>query len=335
MKLPIALLLIPLALPAADKLQIYFIDVEGGASTLVVTAAGETVLMDAGYPGFDGRDPKRIAHVLKQEAKADKIDYFLTSHFHGDHVGGVAELAKLVPINQFVDHGDSVDAGGRGKAVWDAYLATAGSKRKSVKPGDKLLLKGVDLTIVASHSQTLSKPLTPAGPNPHCADAKMHPEDAGENGKSLGYLLKVGDFEFANLGDLSWNFQHAMACPVNLIGEVDLYQVAHHGVRDDVAPQQARALNPTVAVMNNGPHKGGGAEAYEHVMGIPGLKDLWQLHRALGNDAAHNTAEERTANTTDIDGCEAHWIRAALHDDGSYTVTNSRNNHSKTYKSKP
>ncbi len=257
----------------------------------------------------------------------------LVSHFHGDHAGGLAALAKRVEIGSFIDHGDSVDAtAAAGRALWDEYLATAGSRRRTAKPGERLPLDGVEVTIVAAHSQFLPAALPGGGPNPLCASFKAQPEDRGENGKSLGYLLRAGKFEFVNLGDLSWNFQHQLACPVNLLGRIDLFQVTHHGVRDDVLPQQMWAMAPAVAVINNGPTKGAGAVAVETVLGSPGLEGLWSLHRAVGNDAAHNAQERLTANLGDTEGCEGAWIRARLASDGSYTLHNSRNGHSKTYK---
>ncbi len=332
--LPFALIGAGLA-GAADKVDIYWIDVEGGASTLVVTESGHAVLMDAGYSGFDDRDAKRIERVVKKEAGLDKIDYFITSHFHRDHVGGLTALAKRIVIGEFLDHGDSVDQDSpQGQTLWEEYVATTEGKRRIVKPGDRLDIPGVELVIVAAHSRVLEKPLSGGGSNELCASFEKHAEDTGENGKSTGYLLEVGDFEFVNLGDLSWNFQNEMACPVNLLGEIDVFQVTHHGVRDDVLPQQMWALKPTVAVMNNGPRKGAGVEATETVMRSPGLEDLWQLHLAVENDRNHNTGEERIANLTDGDACEAHWVHARLHEDGTYTLTNSRNGHSKTYRTK-
>ena len=328
-------LIVPVLAGGADKVDIYWIDVEGGASTLVVTESGHAVLMDAGYPGLDGRDAKRIERVVKKEAGLDAIDYFITSHFHRDHVGGLKALAKRIEIREFLDHGDSVDRDSpRGQPLWEEYVATTEGKRRVVKPGDRLDIPGVELVIVAAHSRFLEEPLSGGESNELCAGFERHAEDTGENGKSTGYLLAVGDFEFVNLGDLSWNFQNEMACPVNLLGEIDLFQVTHHGGGDDVLPQQMWALKPTVAVMNNGPRKGAGAEATETVMRSPGLEDLWQLHLAVANDREHNTDEERIANLTDGEDCEAHWIHARLHGNGTYTLTNSRNGHSKTYRTK-
>jgi competence protein ComEC len=330
--LVVALAIRAVAAPPAGTLDIYWIDVEGGASTLIVTPQGQSVLMDTGFGGFGDRDASRIEHVVSREAGLKRLDYVLISHFHADHVGGLAALSKRLDIGAFIDHGDSTETGTA--ALLDQYRAIAGTRRRTVKPGDRLPLTGVELVIVAAHSQVLPSPLADSGSNPLCASFKAQPEDPGENGKSLGYLLRAGTFEFVNLGDLSWNFQHRLACPVNLLGTVDLFQVTHHGVRDDVLPQQMWAMAPTVAVMNNGPTKGAGAVAVQTVLQSPGLQDLWSLHRAVNNDAAHNAQERLTANLGESDGCAGAWIRARVDPAGAYTLSNSRNGYSKTYQAK-
>jgi beta-lactamase superfamily II metal-dependent hydrolase len=328
-------LAVALSATPAGTLDIYWIDVEGGASTLIVTPQGQSVLMDAGFAGFGDRDASRIAHVVTKEAGLSRLDYFLASHFHSDHVGGLAALSKRVEIGAFIDHGASVDKEPDGRSPYeDTYRGLAGARARTVKPGERLPLNGVELIVVAAHSRFLQAPLTDTGPNPLCSSFKAQPEDRGENGKSLGYLLRAGKFEFVNLGDLSWNFQHQLACPVNLLGKVDLFQVTHHGVRDDVLPQQMWAMTPTVAVMNNGPTKGAGAVAVETVLRSPGFEDLWSLHRAVNNDAAHNAKEPLTANLGDTDGCAGAWIRARIDPAGTYTLTNSRNGYSKSYQVK-
>ena len=226
---------------------------------------------------------RRGSHTSSpKEAGLKRLDYVLISHFHSDHVGGLAALSKLVAIDAYIDHGETVEKKPDGDpAFGDQYRAIAGARRRTVKPGERLPLTGVELVIVAAHSQFLTAPLAESASNALCGSFKAQPEDAGENGKSLGYLLRAGKFEFVNLGDLSWNFQHRLACPVNLLGKVDLFQVTHHGVRDDVLPQQMWAMAPTVAVMNNGPTKGAGPVAVETVLRSPGLEDLWSLHRAV------------------------------------------------------
>ncbi len=334
-RLLLLLALLPVVTLAAGTLDIYWIDVEGGASTLIVTPTGQSVLMDAGYASPDDRDAKRIEHVVKQEARLSRIDFLLLSHFHPDHAGGLAALAKRVEIGRYFDHGESIDKDTKdGKALWQSYLKLAGDHRQTLKPGDRLPLEGAELMIVASNGRVLTTPLPGAAPNPLCGSFQAKPEDTSENGKSLGYLFRSGKFEFANLGDLSWNLQHELACPVNLLGKVDLYQVTHHGTGDDPVPQQMWALDPTVAVMNNGPTKGAGPAGVETVLNSPDLEDLWQLHRATHNDDEHNTEEKLTANLGDTEGCAGNWIRARVNADGSYTLTNSRNGYAKTYRVK-
>ena len=332
-RLWIGLLLFPLLLPAASTLDIYWIDVEGGAATLLVTQAGETVLMDAGWPGFNDRDAKRIEQVVKNEAKATKIDYFITSHFHSDHVGGLPGLVKRVPVGKFVEHGDSIEKDSEnGKKLWEGYLSVAEGKRMQVAAGEKLPLKSVEFLFVAANSNFLRKPLAGGGNNALCKNVAMQPPDATENGKSVGFLVRVGDFQFLDLGDLTWNYEYRLACPENLLGEIDLYQVTHHGSNQSGNPAHVWAMKPKVAVMNNGPVKGGNAETFEMLKQSPGLEDLWQVHRAVKLDDAVNTDQNLIANLGETEGCKGFWIKAALNGDGSYTITNSRNGFSKTYR---
>jgi len=326
--LVLALLAVSAAL-AEDTVDVYWIDVEGGASTLVVTQSGQSVLMDAGYAGLGGRDLKRVLHVIREEAGLSRLDYFLASHFHGDHVGGLPALAEEIEIGEFIDHGDSVQPD---QAVWKNYLEAAGDRRRTVAPGETLELGDLRLTIVAAHSRTLPTALPGGSPNSLCSSFEVHPEDKGENGKSLGYLLRAGDFEFVNLGDLSWNYQYQLACPTNLLGKVDLFQATHHGVRDDVLPQQMWAMEPAVTVMNNGPTKGAGKVAVETVLASPRLEDFWQLHRAVNNADELQADRRLIANLGETEGCDGHWIRARLNGDGTYTLLNSRNGFTKTYR---
>ncbi len=318
--------------PQQATLDIYWIDVEGGAATLIITPERESILMDAGWNRADERDATRIQAAMK-DAGITGIDYFIASHFHGDHVGGLPALAGRVPIKQFTDHGDSViQDRERGRIAWANYLSAAKGKRQTVRPGDKLPLEGVELTFVTSNREILSQALAPQSANQHCQGALPGDDVSGENSRSVGYLMSLGEFQFLNLGDLTVNVQHALACPENRLGVVDIFQVPHHG--NGVAPQLTWALSPTVAVLNNGPHKGGGAEGFEIVKKSPGLQGIWQLHRALDTDSDHNATERMTANLSEKDDL-GYWIKAVVQADGSsYTITNGRNQFTEKYPSK-
>ena len=321
------------AQPARTALDIYWIDVEGGAATLIVTPANQSILMDAGWSRADERDAERIQAALL-DAGVDRLDFFIASHFHGDHVGALPALAARVPIGQFIDHGDSVDQSSeRGRATWEAYLSVAGDRRRTVRPGDKLPLRGIEFSFVAAHGETLAQPLMPLGPNPHCGGSWPAPDDAGENAHSIGYLVSLGAFQLLDLGDATVGLQLELACPVNKLGNVDIYQVPHHG--NGVAPQLTWALEPTVAVINNGPRKGGGADGFQVVADSPRLEDIWQSHRPLDTDPAYRTTDALTANLTDEDDCRGYWIKATVNADGrSYSLSNGRSGDSRAYLSR-
>ena len=316
-----------------ETLDIYWIDVEGGAATLIVTPGRESILMDAGWGRPDERDAARIQAAMT-DADIDRIDYFIASHFHSDHVGGLPALAGQVEIGQFIDHGDSVEQDQeRSKEAWDAYLSAAAGNRRTVKPGDQLRLKGVEFTFVTADGDTPARALKAMGPNPHCTGASAGEDDTGENSRSVGYLLSLGQFQFLNLGDLTVNVQHKLACPENKLGVVDLYQIPHHG--NGVAPQLTWALRPLVAVMNNGPHKGGSPEGFEVVAQTPRIEDIWQAHRALDTDADHNSSELLTANLTHEDQCLGYWMKTTVQPDGhGYSVVNGRTGSSRSYLSR-
>jgi competence protein ComEC len=310
-------------------LDIYFIDVEGGQATLVVSPSGESLLVDAGWPGFNGRDADRIVATAKQ-AGVSRIDYLVVTHYHTDHAGGVPQLAGKMPIGTFVDHGPTVEQGDAPAALFSAYTAVrAKGRHLQVKPGDKVPIAGVDVRVVAAGGEPIAQPLAGAGaPNPLCADFKPKDADPTENARSVGTILSFGRFRMIDLGDLTWNKEHDLVCPNNRLGTVDVYLTTHHGLDQSGPAVIVHALRPRVAVMNNGARKGGTPPAWQVVRSSPGLEDLWQLHLAVGGGPDHNVAEAFIAN---MDETTSHGIRISASSDGSFTVTNGRNGHSKTY----
>jgi competence protein ComEC len=312
------------AMEPQAPLRIYWIDVEGGAATLLVAPNGEVVLVDAGFPG--ARDSGRIAKVLTDEVHADHIDHLICTHYHTDHAGGIPTLAGMFPVSHFYDHGATVQS----SQDFNNYVQTAGDKRVLTKAGDKLALGGVVLTFVTAAGQVIEPPLPGAKANATCPSNVTKSMDGGaENAQSLGFLLNFGSFSFLDLADITWAVEQQLMCPTNRIGNVDLFQVSHHGQDISNSPQLVHALAPTVAVMNNGATKGGGPDTFETLKASPGLRDLWALHQVPANDAAHNAEEALTANLAGTDN--AAWIKAVIEASGAYTLTNSRNGTSRTY----
>jgi competence protein ComEC len=319
-------------------LDLYFIDVEGGAATLIITPAGESVLIDAGWDGFDGRDAKRIRQAMRQ-AGIMAIDHLVVTHYHKDHYGGVPGLARLVPIKNFYDYGKmtSLMDDPQFAERYGAYQAAAKGQAITLKPGDTIPLKTaagappIKLLCVASRAAVISEGGAIA--NPACTPDAPD-EDQSDNARSVALLLKLGDFEFLNLADLSWNVSKRLICPDNEIGEVDLYQTTHHGGNINNDPALLRSLRPTVAVMINGPRKGGHPDTVKWLRETPSFRALYQLHRNVQTSAEQNTPVEFIANL-DEHPDEAHMITVSVDTvKSSFTVTNRRTKESRSYQFK-
>jgi beta-lactamase superfamily II metal-dependent hydrolase len=315
---------------AAKNLEIYFIDVEGGQATLMLSPGGESMLIDTGWGGFNRRDAERIAAAAKK-AGVKRIDYLVISHFHSDHVGGVAQLAEKLPIRNFVDHGASVETEKPAEILFKSYAAQREKgKHIQVKPGDTIPVKDLDVHVVSAAGQTLTAPLAGAGqPNPECARSKKVDADKSENGQSVGLIVQFGSFRLANLSDLTADKEYDLVCPNNKLGTVDAFLVSHHGAAASNSPQLVRALAPRAAIMENGAKKGGTVEVWQILHDTPGLQDVWQLHYAVAGGKDHNTADSFIANVDEV--CEGKWLHMTAMRDGSFTIENGRNKHQKTY----
>ena len=334
-------------------LDIYFIDTEGGQATLFVTPSGESMLVDTGFAGNQGmpdaavtnssgapitRDADRISAVFKQ-AGVTVLDWMVISHYHGDHVGNAAELANRIPVRHFVDHGPySVELQPTRSAAFLAYMAVRDKGRSIVaKPGDKIPVGGLDVQVVSSAGELITSPLQAAPgaglPNPLCHDAKLKEQDpTPENFESVGIVVRYGSFRLLDLGDLTWNQEHALACPNNLLGTFDVFHTTRHGDPRSGAPQLVQAIRARVAVMNNGERKGGDPAYWQTVHSAPGLMDFWQLHRSAAGGAEHNSPEQFLANVSEID--HGHNLKMSVRADGSFSMTNERNGFMREYPAK-
>jgi competence protein ComEC len=325
----------PCAAAAASpkSLQIYFIDVEGGQSTLVVSPTGQSLLIDTGWPGYEGRDADRILAAVHQ-AGIQQLDFVLITHYHRDHVGGVPQLVDGIKVGTFVDHGPNLEDSEVTRADYAAYeKAIAGHAHVVVKPGWGLPIKGLQVQVLSAAGELIKKPLPGAGEaNSYCNGAPAEAEDATENARSAGVLITYGHFRFLDLGDLTKKKEMELACPNNLLGTVDLFLVTHHGADLSNPKALVWALHPRVAVFDNGPRKGASPAAWQIVHDSPGLEDLWQLHYAAESDRDHNIADERIANVKE--NCEGKYIKVTAETDGTFTVTNTRTAVQKTYSKK-
>ncbi len=322
------------AAPApSEPLQIYFVDVEGGQATLFVTPAGESMLVDTGWPDNNGRDADRIVTAAKQ-AGLKSIGYVLITHFHIDHVGGAPQLAARIPIKTFIDHGENREPTDQPTMqVSQAYqqlLASGKYKRIVAKPGDVLPIRGVKATVISADGNLIARPLPGAGQeNPNCKNAEQFATDQTENRRSLGTLIEFGKLRILDLGDLTKDEEMKLMCPINKLGKVDIYVVSHHGWYQSGSPALVHGIAPRVAIMDNGAKKGGTPSAWDIIEKSPGLEDLWQLHYSDEGGPTHNVSAEFIANLQAPD--RGNYLKLTASRDGSFEVFNSRRQKSKSY----
>jgi beta-lactamase superfamily II metal-dependent hydrolase len=339
--------LLPFACSAgmADKtLDIYWIDVEGGAATLIVTPQNESVLIDSGWPG--GRDPQRILQVAKN-AGLKKIDYLITTHFHIDHFGGAAELSELMPIGTLYDNGipdsdpDNNPADTRFRITSKPYREMKVGKRKIIHPDDVIALaqspnsdvSGVTLRCLAAKQVFTKRVPKGAQTNSLCAESTLREADTSDNKNSVVTLLSFGPFRFFDGGDLTWNMETRLVCPVNLVGPIDVYQVDHHGTDLSNNPLLVQTLAPTVSVMDNGAEKGGNPNSLVTMKNTPSIKARYQLHKSFFKDAKENTDDEYIANLERK--CDGNYIKMSVAPDGkSYAISIPSNGHKQTFQTK-
>jgi competence protein ComEC len=346
LKLSLHLAILASVLAAANALDVYTVDVEGGKCLLVVSPSGESLLIDVGWPALNARPAStdRILEAVKA-AGLKRIDHMVISHFDIDHIGDVPALEAKFPIGHIYDHGDiqfsttitdenytrGLDSQRTRFKAYDAVRQKVG--HTIVKPGDKIPLKGVDVEVVAAAGKFIQKPLKGAGaPNPLCS---TYPQQAVierdvEDNLSVGLMVSLGKFRMLDLADLEAHHSRELVCPNNLLGTVDVYQVNVHGQFKGIAPELIGAVHPRVAIMGNGPRKGADPQTWPILRATPGLEDIWQDHYSANGTKDTNPPDDFIANLEPVEGYK--WIRLTAESNGSFTVTNTRNGFSKTYK---
>jgi hypothetical protein len=305
-------------------LDLHFVDTEGGAATLIVTPAGESVLIDCGNPGR--RDAERI-HRTATAAGLKAIDHLVITHWHTDHYGGVEQLSALLPIRHFYDHGipemlaeDPMNF----PLLIQAYKKASRGKSTTLKPGDEVELRQTDggpavrlYCLCGSGKVIADKPGAPS--NPIANEHQPLAEDLTDNARSLGFLLSFGDFRFLDLGDLTWNIEYKLVHPSDKIGPVDVYQSTHHGLEISNNPVVIKTVQPRVAIFNNGPRKGGHPSVIATLRRVPGIQAIYQVHRNVTAAAQENTDPAFIANHDEQ--CQGEGIKLSVAPDArSYVV---------------
>jgi len=316
----LTLFLTSLIAQAAQKtLDIYFIDVEGGAATLIVTSLGESMLIDSGFS--EERDAQRILHVARDVAGLQQIDHCIITHWHRDHVGGVTLLARLFPVKNFYDHGlPTRSANDINAQLIEAYRSVTDGKSTALNAGDEIKflsqrgLPRLRFRILASNGAVVGESTPAAQIKPCGSDFQPIDADTTDNANSLGMLLNFGDFKFFNGGDLTWNVENKLVCPKDLIGPVDVFQVNHHGAANSNNPTMLRVLKPRVAVIDNGPKKGAEAKTYATLRNVPDIEAIFQLHKNVATTWNDNTAAAFIANVDEK--CTGEFIKMSVEANG-------------------
>jgi beta-lactamase superfamily II metal-dependent hydrolase len=320
------------------SLDLYFIDVEGGAATLIVTPFKESILIDSGYPDNQARDLDRIIHVAKDVAGLKKIDHAVVSHWHLDHFGNHAALAAKFGIGQFWDRGipDDLAEDPQYPDRIAAYRAASQNASKALHVGDSLPLKSGKTPLTVKVMTSGREVLSGVGEsNPFIDRHQPQPDDPSDNSASLSLLLGFGDFRFLTCGDLTWNTEARLVTPLNPVGKVDLFMVTHHGLPVSNNPALVLAIDPVVAVMCNGPKKGGAEQTMKTLKEVQSLKDWYQLHLNVDLDPKLQAPSEFIANAAPTADCKGQWVKASIAPDGdSYSVQIGPDGEQRQYKTR-
>lgn len=338
-------------------LKILSVDVEGGAAVLFRTPEGKSLLIDTGFPPGGGgqralpgappftppMDAERIA-AAAATLGIKKLDYLVITHYHGDHLGGLEALLAKLPVDTFIDHGPNREfpaatatpqqRATSTEARYPALVAAyQGHNHVLAQTGNSLDVGSMHIQFVTADGKVPDAPLPGAGQaNPDCAASKPTNIDGGEeNARSVGMLITFGKARILYLGDLTWNKEIELFCPANKVGKVDVYFVTGHGMNLSSSPA-TRAIDPLVAIMQNGPTKGGDEAVINMVNTYPNLKGFWRTHYSIRYPSL-NGDPNYVVNPDWVPDL-AFPIALEIAPGGDITVTNTRNKFGKTYKAR-
>lgn len=361
--IPFALLLAaaPAAAPAFAKdtaLQMVPVDVEGGGGTLFVTPDGKSLLIDTGNPEQsrvtgDHPSSERIVNAA-HELGVKKIDTLIITHYHSDHIGGIEGLLKRIPIGTVIDHGPNRETTASPnpnapqidlknpppnstEAGYQRYMeAIKGHHHIVAKPGDVFHIGDMTVTIVAADARMIEKPLPGAGEeNPSCAGMEGMAANGGEeNARSTSSVITYGKVRIAAFGDLTWDREKDLFCPIDKVGKVDVLLASHHGTALSGSPAAVNAMAPIVAIVGNSARKGADAQRMKTIKASPRIEGVWQLHTTTVAPDVNVDADMIANPGTDQKSDMAYNLRLRIEKGGKITVINERNGYNKTYEAK-
>jgi beta-lactamase superfamily II metal-dependent hydrolase len=236
---------------ANGKLQIHHMDVGQGDGAILISPRGETVLFDNGDAG-NCRKPVRYL----QRLGVTRIDYMIVSHLHSDHFGCTAEVLNKFPLIRFsYDRGGTYDSG-----AFEIYAETVGNKRRTATPSTTITLDANTPNPVTINIAALNG----AGVNTR-----------NENDLSIVAVVHFGAFDAMMAGDLSGfrtrRYKDIETPVAQIVGQVEVYKVNHHGSDHSSNPIWLQRIRPRVAVISVGNWNG-----YDH----PTVGCLRRLHNA-------------------------------------------------------
>lgn len=331
----VSILLLLFATPLLGKsrskhrdLVMYFVEADGSQTALVVTPENETILIDGSSGGRGFRAAGLIAAIAKS-AKVEKIDYLVLTH-EGD-AGNAPQSIAMLPVGAIVGPARNGKTAVLRQTNFLRQVSTSsGAQRLTVKPGDHLPIAGdVDAVVVSADGNLLPRPLPTGGNvNTFCRATPDRQTDSSEQARALGTYWHYGRFRLMNLGDLTWNKEEELMCPVNRLGKVDVLAVSP-GPSQRSSAALVHDMTPRIAILGDDAHNGSSPSTYDILETEGSLKTIWQLRSSGVGGRDHNTPDSYIANLDNEHG--GYYLKLTAHDNGAFEVYNSRNKLTRKY----